>query len=206
MYFVLCDGLANIAQAYEAGGGNCPPRVGQDSQKFRQKCLLCLGNLLEQNHRLAKLSYWRLYFSGVKIRANRKFSHKAKGLRTPTDHCLGNFCCCSLSHAQPAPMDKCFREERLPAFLVRQCCLYLLKGWPYFPLVQGGPRLRAWRAALRFEEKLAGRKERNSTEIERLVCCSNRPTFAARPTQFLILGYILSFLFVCLRLETEIFC
>jgi len=48
-------------------------------------------------------------------------------------------------------------------------------------LVQGGPRLREWRAALRFEEKLAGRKERNSIAIERLVCCSNRPNFFCTP-------------------------
>jgi len=48
-------------------------------------------------------------------------------------------------------------------------------------LVQGGPRLRVWRDTLRFEEKFAGRKERNSIEIKRLFCCSNRPKFFCTP-------------------------
>ena len=48
-------------------------------------------------------------------------------------------------------------------------------------LKQSGPRQREWRAALRFEEKLAGHKERNSIAIERLVCCSNRPNFFCTP-------------------------
>ena len=33
---------------------------------------------------------------------------------------------------------------------------------------QGGPRLRAWTATLGFEEKFAGRKERNSIAINTL--------------------------------------
>jgi len=48
-------------------------------------------------------------------------------------------------------------------------------------LTQGGPRLRGWRATLRFEEKFAGRKERNSIAIKRHVCCSNRPNFWCTP-------------------------
>jgi len=48
-------------------------------------------------------------------------------------------------------------------------------------LDQGDPRLRAWRATLRFKEKFAGRKERNSTEIERLVCCSNGRNICCTP-------------------------
>jgi len=51
---------------------------------------------------------------------------------------------------------------------------------------QGGPRLQAWRATLWFEETFAGHKETNFTAIKRFVCCSNRPNFAARLTQFLI--------------------
>jgi len=47
----------------------------------------------------------------------------------------------------------------------------------FFESKQGDPRLRAWRATLRFEEELAGHKERNSIAIKRLVCCSNRPEF-----------------------------
>ena len=68
-------------------------------------------------------------------------------------------------------------------------CLPLVTGIKIpFVVLQGGPRLRAWRATLRFKETFAGRKERNSIAIERLVCCSNRPNFAASLTQFLFLG------------------
>ena len=40
-----------------------PPRFGQN-------CAICLGNLLTQNHRIAKLSCRSFCFSGLKIRAN----------------------------------------------------------------------------------------------------------------------------------------
>ena len=43
------------------GGEIQPPRFGQDSKQFGQNC------------RLVERLYWRLYFSGIKIRANRKF-------------------------------------------------------------------------------------------------------------------------------------
>jgi len=50
-------------------------------------------------------------------------------------------------------------------------------------LCQGGPRLRAWRAKLRFEETVAGRKERNSAAIKRLICCSNWSNFCCTANQ-----------------------
>ena len=62
---------------------------------------------------------------------------------------------------------------------------------------QGGLRLQAWRATLQFEEKLAGRKEKNSTAIERLVCCFYRPISSARQNTILIQGKFFSFLFLC---------
>jgi len=48
-------------------------------------------------------------------------------------------------------------------------------------LCQGGPRRQASRATLRFKEKFAGHKERNSIAIERLVCCSSRPNVFCMP-------------------------
>jgi len=60
-------------------------------------------------------------------------------------------------------------------------------------LAQGGPRLRAWRATLRFEEKFAGRKERHSIAIKRLVRCSNRPNFCCTPKATFDFGVILKF-------------
>jgi len=60
-----------------------------------------------------------------------------------------------------------------------------------------GPRLREWRTALRFEEKLAGRKERNSIAIERLICCSNRPNFFCTPNAIFYSRVIFKFS-VCL--------
>jgi len=55
-------------------------------------------------------------------------------------------------------------------------------------VVQGGLRLRTWRATSRFEKTFAGRKERNSIAIKRLVRCYNKPIFVARLTEFSILG------------------
>jgi len=49
-------------------------------------------------------------------------------------------------------------------------------------LNQGGPSLREQRAStIRYEEKFAGRKERNSNAIKRLVCCSNSPNSCCTP-------------------------
>ena len=70
---------------------------------------------------------------------------------------------------------------------------------------QGGPRLQAWRAALRFEEKFAGRKRRNSIVDKRLVCCSNRPNFCCAPNAIFDSRVIFKFS-VCLRLKIDIFC
>jgi len=64
-------------------------------------------------------------------------------------------------------------------------------------LDQGGPRLRALRATLRFEEKFAGRKEKNSIAIEDLFAVLMGLNFAARLTQVLILGQFSNFLFFC---------
>jgi len=55
-------------------------------------------------------------------------------------------------------------------------------------LGQASPRLQALKATLQFEEKFAGRKEKNSTAIKRLVCCSNRTNFCCSPAQVLIPG------------------
>jgi len=52
-------------------------------------------------------------------------------------------------------------------------------------LKQGGPRLRAWRATLRFEEKFAGLKEKSSIAIRRLVCSSSRPNVCCTPNAML---------------------
>ena len=51
----------------------------------------------------------------------------------------------------------------------------------FYKLVQGGPRLQAWRAILWFEEKFVGRKEKISIAFIRLVCCSNKPNFCCTP-------------------------
>jgi len=67
-------------------------------------------------------------------------------------------------------------------------------------LHQGGSRLRAWRATLRFEKKFAGRKERNSTAIKRLVCCSNKLNLCCTPNAIFDYKEIFKFsvcLFVC---------
>ena len=52
-------------------------------------------------------------------------------------------------------------------------------------LTQRGPKLRAWRATLRFEEEFAGRKERNCIAIRRLVCYSSRPNVCCTPNAML---------------------
>jgi len=71
-------------------------------------------------------------------------------------------------------------------------------------LVQGGPRLQAWRAALWFEEKFAGRKNRKSIVVKRLVFCSNRPKFCCTPNAIFDSRVIFKFS-VCLRLKIGIF-
>jgi len=63
--------------------------------------------------------------------------------------------------------------------------VFVLHSADWNRLGQGGPRLRAWRATLRFEEKFAGRKERNSIAIRRLVCCSSKPNVCCTPNALL---------------------
>jgi len=48
---------------------------------------------------------------------------------------------------------------------VHHACLRLCSAIVHFILSQGGPRLRAWRVTLWFEETFAGRKERNFIAI-----------------------------------------
>ena len=78
----------------------------------------------------------------------------------------------------------CMFLTTLVADLAQLCwvlTLYHNDGCAQNRIDQGGPRLRAWRATLRFEEKSAGHKDRNSIAIKRFVCCSNRPTFFCTP-------------------------
>ena len=81
----------------------------------------------------------------------------------------------------------------IPYLSMWDCCSIIM----VHKLVQGGPRLRVWRATLRFEENITGRKERNSIAIKRLVCCSNRPNFCCTPNASFGFGAIFEFS-VCL--------
>ena len=74
--YYFCQSFCVELYAYEVGWG----RLWYDSKNFRKNCSMCLGKL--QNYRPAKLSYFFPH-SGVKIRANWKFSRPPQKQRSP---------------------------------------------------------------------------------------------------------------------------
>jgi len=74
-------------------------KIRQDLKKFRKNFPICLGKLLKQNHRPAKLSYWfssqwRKNSGQLKILSPRKAKGSCMPLVRAEYHRFAEACCC----------------------------------------------------------------------------------------------------------------